>query len=170
MNRNSIIIKNILTFIQILKDIMVFQTATFTRTSLLQFLEELTPEQLCFIPKGFKNHIVWNIAHILVTEQLLTYKLSGLKMQIDDTFVSLYGKGSTPKKEISLKEIEEIKRELIPAIKQTEKDLKNGIFKTFTPYPTSVGITLKNIKEALQFNSFHEGIHLGIILSIKKLL
>jgi hypothetical protein len=149
---------------------MIFQTVTFTRITLLKILNNLTLEQLATTPKGFKNNLFWNIAHILVTEQLLTYKLSNLEMQIDKRFVSLYGKGSTPKNRCTQKDIDEIKEQLIPVIKQTEKDYKNGVFKTFTSYPTSVGITLNNIEEALQFNSFHEGIHLGIILSIKKLV
>ena len=149
---------------------MIFQAATFTRTTLLKILNDSTLEQLTYIPKGFKNNLLWNIAHILVTEQLLTYKLSGLTTLIDPKFVSLYGKGSSPKNNYTQKDVDKIKKELIPVIKQTEKDYNNGVFKTFTNYPTSVGITLKNIEDALQFNSFHEGIHLGIILSIKKLV
>ena len=149
---------------------MIFQSANFTRTTLLKFLNELTLEQLTFIPKGFKNHIAWSIAHILVTEQLLSYKLSNLKMNMDEKYVALYGKGSIPKQTIKQQEVDAIKTDLIPLIKQTEIDYNNGIFKTFNEYPTSVGIKLTNIDDALQFNSFHEGIHLGIILSIKKLL
>lgn len=148
----------------------IFQYANFTRTSLLKLLYELTLKQLTFIPKGFKNHILWNITHILVTEQLLTYRLSNLKINIDEKFVELYGKGSTPKQSITQNEVNEIKEKLLPLIKQTEIDYKNGVFKEYTSYPTSVGITLNNIDDALQFNSFHEGIHLGIILSIKKLI
>jgi hypothetical protein len=149
---------------------MIFQTTNFNRKRLLQFLEELTPEQLCFIPKEFNNNILWNIAHILITEQMLSYGLSGLDLSVNKNFVKLYGKGSSPKTSVTKEEIDAIKSELIPAIKQTEKDIKNGLFKTYNEYPTSVGITLKNVEEALQFNVFHEGIHLGIILSIKKLL
>jgi hypothetical protein len=33
--------------------------------------------QLNIVPDGFNNSIAWNIAHILVTQQLLHYKLSG---------------------------------------------------------------------------------------------
>jgi len=149
---------------------MFFKTAQYNRTTILKILEKLTPEQLSYIPKGYKNHILWNIAHLLVTEQLLTYKLSGLEIKIDPRFVTLYSKGATPKKTITQKEIEAIKTQLIPAIKQTEKDYKKGTFKTYKAYPTSTGITLNNIDEALQFNILHEGIHLGIIVSIKKQL
>lgn len=149
---------------------MNFQVASFNRTTLLYFLENLTPEQLFFIPKGFKNNIIWNLGHILITEQMLTYGLSGLDLTVDNKFVKLYGKGSFPSSEVSKEAIEDIKKYLIPASKQTEIDYKNGVFKTFNEYPTSTGIVLKNIEDALQFNMLHEGIHLGIILAIKKLV
>ncbi|MEE9348692.1 MAG: DinB family protein [Flavobacteriaceae bacterium] len=149
---------------------MIFQAANFNRISLLKILENLTPEELCFIPKGFKNNILWNLVHILVTEQLLTYKLSGLPLNIDENFVRLFGKGSLPLTTITQEEIKEIKDKLITANKQTKIDYDKGLFKNFHPYKTSTGIVLKNVDDALQFNAFHEGIHFGIILSIKKLL
>lgn len=149
---------------------MIFQTAKFTRDTLVTLLNELSLAQLTKIPKGFKNNIIWNIGHILVTEQLLNYKLSGLPMIISADFVTLYGKGSIPNNKVSLNEIIQIKQQLIPAIQQTQKDYKKGVFKTFNQYPTSTGIILNNIEDAFLFNSFHEGIHLGIILAIKKLV
>ena len=149
---------------------MNFQVSKFNRTTLSYFLENLSLEQLFAIPKGHKNNIIWNIAHILVTEQLITYKLSGLEMPIDTKFVQLYGKGSTPSGEISKEEFEEVKEQLIPATKQLKIDYEKGLFKNFNEYETSTGIVLKNIEDALTFNTFHEGIHLGVILSIKKIV
>jgi len=149
---------------------MNFQVTAFNRTTLSYFLENLTLEQLFTIPKGFKNNIIWNLGHILITEQMLTYSLSGLDLPVDNKFVKLYGKSSFPSAEVSKEAVEEIKIQLIPAVKQTKIDYENGVFKNFNEYPTSTGITLKSIDDALQFNTFHEGIHLGIILSIKKIV
>lgn len=149
---------------------MNFETVTFTRKLVGSLLEELTPEQLYTIPKGFNNNIIWNIAHILITEQMLTYGLSGINLLVDAKFVKMYGKGSIPSTKVSKKEIEEIKTQLLPAFKQTEINYKKGIFTTFKQYPTSTGIVLQNIEDALQFNVLHEGIHIGIILSLKKLV
>ncbi len=149
---------------------MIFRVAEFNRKYFLNLFKELTPEQLFYIPKGYKNNIIWNIAHVLITEQMLTYVLSGLNISVDKKFIKKYGKGSKPSTKVSQKDIEEIKTILIPAIQKTEKDFNNKVFKTYTEYPTSTNIVLKNIDDALQFNSFHEGIHFGIILSIKKLV
>ena len=72
----------------------LFETALFTRVSLLNILESKSYEELVHIPKEFKNSIFWNIAHLLVTQQLLCYKLSGLEIKIDQDLVSKYGKGA----------------------------------------------------------------------------
>lgn len=149
---------------------MNFQVTAFNRKTFLYYLENLTPEQLFKIPKGFKNNILWNIAHVLVTEQMLTYALSGLELPIDKKFVKLYAKGTCPTDEVSKEAIEEVKTQLLSVSKQTKIDYEKGLFKDFKEYPTSTGITLKNIDDAISFNTFHEGLHLGVILSLKKLV
>jgi hypothetical protein len=39
------------------------------------------------IPEGYSNNLIWNIAHIIVVQQMLVYKLSGLPMMISDEMV-----------------------------------------------------------------------------------
>ncbi|MCB0460976.1 MAG: DinB family protein, partial [Flavobacteriaceae bacterium] len=46
------------------------------RKGILSLIEGLSIMQLNKIPQGFKNNIAWNVAHLLVTQQLLCYKLS----------------------------------------------------------------------------------------------
>ena len=48
-----------------------------TRAIILYYIKELSLDQLHIIPDGFNNNIAWNIAHLVVTQQLLHYKLSG---------------------------------------------------------------------------------------------
>ena len=64
------------------------------RKLIAPFLEELSLDQLNTIPEGFTNNLFWNIAHVVVTQQLLVYKLSGLPMLISDELVDKYKKGS----------------------------------------------------------------------------
>lgn len=73
---------------------MKFQTAFFVRKVLSNLLEELSLEELNYIPAGFNNNILWNTAHILVTEQLLTYGLSGKEIKMEKEFINRYKKGS----------------------------------------------------------------------------
>lgn len=148
----------------------VFETLRFNRRTYLDFLNQYTPKQLNHIPDNFNNSMIWNIIHTVVTEQLLIYDLSGLPMNISKDYVSRFRKGTRPGKEVTPEEISYIKNLLISLIDNTEKDYYSGIFKEYKPYLSSTGITLNNVDEALIFNMFHEGIHLGVILSIKKLV
>jgi len=149
------------------------QTFEITRTSrkiLSQFLEKYTLEQLNKIPEGFSNNLIWNIAHIVVTQQILVYKLSGLTMNVSEEMVNAYKKGTKPEHIASQSEVEEIKILLLKTIDQTQKDFDNGVFKNFEEYPTSTGFVLKSTQDAMVFNNFHEGLHIGIMMSIKKFL
>lgn len=147
------------------------QTFDITRTSrkmIAPFLENYTLEQLNAIPDGFSNNLIWNIAHIVVTQQLLVYKLSGLPTMVSDEMIEKYRKGTKPEHIVTQAEVDEIKSLLFATIDQTEVDFENKIFKNFDEYPTSTGFVLKSAKDAMIFNNFHEGLHLGILMSIRK--
>lgn len=147
------------------------QTFDITRTSrkmIAPFLENYTLEQLNAIPDGFSNNLIWNIAHIVVTQQLLVYKLSGLPTMVSDEMIEKFRKGTKPEHSVTQAEVDEIKSLLFATIDQTEVDFENKIFKNFDEYPTSTGFVLKSVKDAMIFNNFHEGLHLGILMSIRK--
>jgi hypothetical protein len=144
-----------------------------TRTSrkmMAPFLENYTLEQLNVIPEGFSNNLIWNIAHVIVTQQLLVYKLSGLPMNVSDEMVEKYKKGTKPEEAATQTEVDAIKALLFQTIDQTAVDFDNKIFNNFTEYPTSTGFILKSTEEAIAFNNFHEGLHLGVLMSIRKFL
>jgi len=48
-----------------------------TRTYLLDFIKDLSVEQLNEIPGRLNNNIIWNLGHTLVTQQHLCYIRSG---------------------------------------------------------------------------------------------
>ena len=60
------------------------------------------------------------------------------------------------------------KSQFLELPKKLEEDFKNGIFKNYNNYTTIVDVTLTDVNEAIAFNTLHEGIHLGIILQLKK--
>ena len=148
----------------------LFETALFTRVSLLKVLESKSYEELVHIPKNFKNSIFWNVAHLLVTQQLLCYKLSGLELKIEEDMVGKYGKGAIAVTEVEPSDIQFVKDNLLAAMTQTKEDYHNGLFTNFTPYMTSTGIELKNIEDVIGFSAFHDGIHLGVVLSLLKVV
>lgn len=116
------------------------------------------------------NSLFWNIAHVVVTQQLLVYKLSGLPMAVSDEMVEKYRKGTKPEQDATQAEVDVIKSLLFKTVDQLEADYNNGIFVNYQEYPTSTGFVLKDIKGAIEFANFHEGLHIGVLMSIRKLV
>lgn len=144
------------------------------RALMLKVMEGLSIEQLNTIPSGFKNNIAWNVAHLVVTQQLLCYRISGIPCLISEEMIAKYRKGAAPSRNLSEtvteREFEAIKELFLSLPLRLEEDYKKGLFKEYNSYTTSVGVTLTDIDSAIQFNSFHEGIHLGVLLAMKKLI
>ncbi|MFN7045384.1 MAG: DinB family protein [Flavobacterium sp.] len=132
------------------------------------FLDNYSLEQLNTIPAGMSNNLIWNIGHVIVSQQKLVYALSGLPMHIPDSLFEKYQNGSRPDGKTTQAEVEEIKKLLSEMIEKTKSDFGAGVFKEFHPYQTKTGFHLGTWKEAMEFNNYHEGIHLGIMMSIKK--
>lgn len=145
-----------------------FEVARTGRRMLNSYFENYTLEQLNKIPEGFNNNLFWNIAHIVVTQQLLVYKLSGLPMVISDELVEKYRKGTKPEQDATQEEVDFIKSLVFTTVDKLEADYNNGIFVNYNEYPTSTGFILKNAVGAIEFNNFHEGLHLGVLMSIRK--
>ena len=139
-----------------------------SRQLTLKVIKDLTLEQLHVIPDGFKNNIAWNVAHLVVTQQLLHYKLSGLDCLAPDELIELYKKGTFPTKTFSQEEFDEVTDLFVGLPDTLEEDFNQGIFENYNPYQTSTGLVLDSFGTAVQFNNYHEGIHLGVILAIKK--
>lgn len=145
------------------------EVLTNTRSFFNRYLENTSLEDLNKIPHGFNNNIIWNVGHILVTQQLLAYKLSGLPMMVSETLISKYMKGTKPEGSVSQEEVDEIKKLLFDTIEQTKKDVEQDLFKNFHEYTVSTtGNTLTNIEDAFQFILFHEGIHLGYVMALSR--
>ena len=147
-----------------------FDITVKNRQIMASFLDGFSLEELNKAPKEFNNNIIWNIAHLVVTQQLLTYNLSGLPMLINDEMVKKYRKGSKVETEVSQEEVNQIKELLFSTLEMTKQDYKNGLFKNYKEYTVTTKSTLSNIEQAIEFNNFHEGIHLGYILAMKKSL
>ncbi len=142
------------------------------RNVFLRLLESFNLQQLNKIPEGFSNNIIWNIAHIVVTQQILVYELSGLPLQVSETMKEMYKNGSKPSTIITQTEVDEIKKLLLSTVEKTKTHfITEGFFKNYNEFTTkSTGFRIDSAKTALEFNNFHEGVHLGIMLQIKKFL
>lgn len=147
-----------------------FEITNHSRKILLKFLDNYSVEQLNKIPPGFNNNLIWNIAHIVVSQQMMVYRLSGLPMMVSDELVSKYKRGTRPEADASRKEIDEIKSLLFSTIEKTAKDFEDDIFTNYIEYTTELGFQLTDAKTAAEFNNYHEGLHIGVMMSIRKFI
>lgn len=147
-----------------------FEITETSRNLLNRLIENLSLEQLNAIPPGFNNNIIWNIGHIIVVQQMLVYNLSGLPMKVDADLVSKYKKGTQPTAPASEAEVALLKELLFTTIIQTESDFAAGLFKNFTEYTVMTGFVIKNASDAIAFNYYHEALHTGVIMSLRKLV
>lgn len=148
----------------------IVDTTLQNRKLLYKILNDTPKEKLLEIPDGFRNNIWWNIAHVVATQQILVYKFSGLQMRIPEELVDKFKKGTVPDGTATDEEIKEIAAFLLSTVEWMEDDYGSGLFKDFNEYTTSLKVTLRNIDDALTFNLFHEGLHLGAVLSLQKAL
>ncbi len=146
------------------------KTLTTNRSILSSFLEKYSLEELNQIPADFNNNIIWNIGHIIAVQQRLVYALSNLPMYISDDLFNLYKPGTKPLIAATQEEVDTLKTLLTSLADNTKNDLAAGKFQTYKEITTSTGFNLASIEDAMTFNNFHEGLHLGYILSIRKFL
>lgn len=151
-----------------MKDIL--EITKTSRKMISKLIQGYTLEQLNKVPEGFKNNLIWNVAHVVVTQQLLVYKLAGLPVMVSDELIEKYKKGTQTEHEATQEEVDEVLSLLHTTIEQTEKDVENNLFQNFNEYPTSTGFVLKNNRDSMEFNNFHEGLHIGVIMAIRKLV
>lgn len=147
-----------------------FEVLRKSRELVLKKIDGLSIEQLHIIPEGFKNNIAWNVAHLVVTQQLLHYKLSDLSCLVPDELIEDYKKGTFPTRDFTEEEFDEVKELLIGLPDTLEEDFNEGIFTNYTSYTTSTGFVLDSIETAIAFNNLHEGMHLGVIMALSKLV
>jgi hypothetical protein len=129
------------------------------RKSVLRAVHSFSDEQLNLIPAGFNNNIVWNIIHMIAAQQELFYKHSGLDIRIESNYYWDYRIATKPEAFIGQNEISQIKKLFMDTLEWQAADYRAGVFKQAA-----------DMTGLMRHFVFHEGIHFGYILSLRRLL
>ncbi len=142
-----------------------------TRKNMLSLMESFSFEELCFIPSGMNNHLLWNFGHSIITQHILTYGLAGLDHPVEEAMLLRYRKGSNPK-DLYYPESDfpALSRLSVESLDGLVKDCQNKVFTNFKPYETSYGVILHSIEGAIVFNAQHEALHLGYMMAQRRIL
>ena len=141
-----------------------------TRILVLDLIKELSLEKLNKIPHGFNNNIFWNAGHLIAAQQSICYLRGGHPISISEDFFNNFKPGSRPERFFQSDEEDEMKKLLFGSLDILESDLQINKFEPFTPWITRTGININNIGQALIYLHHHEGLHTGIIYSMKKMV
>lgn len=141
-----------------------------TRNYLIEGIQEVSADMLNKVPEGFNNNMVWNLAHLIAAQQGICYIRSGRDIVVEEKYVAPYRPGTKPERYVDEDEIVEIKKVLLSSIDKLNEDYERKIFTNYPTWATRYGVEITNIDDAIQFLMFHEGLHCGAIMAIKKLV
>ena len=81
-----------------------------------------------------------------------------------------FAKGSKPERDMTAEEAKAIDAALFSTYEQYEKDITSGLFTNYQPYTTSTNMVLDSVETTQSFLLFHDGLHLGSVLALSKLV
>ena len=140
------------------------------RLFLLNIVNGLSVEQLNEIPEGFNNNIIWNLGHIISAQQGICYVRAGIPIVIDEKHFANYKPGTKPGHYVDEQEVQNIKDLMLSTIDQLAIDYEKNIFNNYTKWTTRYGAELGGINDVIIFLQYHEGMHSGIVMALKKLV
>ena len=91
-------------------------------------------------------------------------------MLVSDQMVEQYKRGTKPEADVTQEEVDLIRSLLFETINKTETDFNNGIFKHYQEFTAISGFTMTNVQDAISFNNYHEALHTGVIMGIRKFI
>lgn len=141
-----------------------------TRAYIIDLVKDLSSEKLNKIPHGFNNNIIWNLGHLVAAQQSICYVKGALRPSIPEVVYSSYKPGTRPDRFYDSIEEDDVKAMLISSVDTLQKDYQAEKFSGFIPWTNRYGNTLNDIDDAISYLQFHEGLHLGVITSIRKLV
>jgi hypothetical protein len=146
------------------------ETIRKTRSFLLEQIKNLSNEQINQVTEGFNNNIIWNLGHMIAAQQGMCYKRAGLPTIISENFWEKFKTGSKPEGLMSEDEITHIKELFFTTLDKVQTDYDKKIFDNYSAWSTRYGVEITSIDDTIEFLPFHEGLHAGTILAIKRLV
>lgn len=143
-----------------------------TRQMIVQLLKSIPTEQADTIPPTWKNNARWHAGHLLITPALLTHGLLQEPLGVPEEYRGWFAKGTSPADwpdTAALPTYADLVDEIVPLSGRLLESIKDRAEQPFLqPYTTSVGIVLKTPGEAMNFSMMHDGIHLGMLLALRR--
>lgn len=148
------------------------QTMVF-RGTLTRFLQGIDAEQAEVMPPTWKNNARWHAGHLIVTPRLVTYGVMGKPLGVPEEYRKWFAKGTSPADWGSddVPTYADLVADVLPSVERLFAELAESVDTPFEKaYTTSVGVVLATPAESLNFSLVHDGMHLGMLLALKRAL
>ncbi len=149
---------------------LAFKTLRITRHHMLRELEGMSHEDMLIIPEGRDDNVLWNVGHLLCSLSRLTYVFSGHPLPIPEIYLERFGKGTSATNWTESPDPAEILDNFKAMPGRIEADYLASKFKEYKPLQITPDDTIASVEEAVAFHCFHEGLHIGMIITLKELL
>lgn len=152
---------------------LVRDTTLQTRAMIRKVLESLKGSEST-MPANWNNNAHWQAGHLVLTPRLLTLSLMGKDIGYSEEFKNWFRKDTGPNSWSDASKVTSYD-EILPLIESDIEALFDQLKDCWEqPYPesytTSVGVVLDKPSSALNFSQFHDGIHLGSLLALRRAL
>ncbi|MEO5649974.1 MAG: DinB family protein [Ginsengibacter sp.] len=140
------------------------------RTFLINLIDGISIEKLNEIPPGFNNNLVWNLGHVIANQQIICYLNAGVAPLVEEQFINKYKTGTKPEGFIDEAEFTVWKGNLLSTIDKLEEDVAAHKFENYKLFvlKSYAGLRIENINDAIKFISFHDGLHVGYSMALKR--
>lgn len=144
---------------------VLFKQLNTYRSELLELVDDISEEEAEITPKGFNNNIRWNLGHVILDQYLWIQVLTKDDPPIPMAYNQWFGYGTNPShftdETPSFSELISLLREQPRIIEERYRGRMEEEFA-----PTDMG--MHTIEQVLVRTIFHEGLHMGAIIAIKR--
>lgn len=150
----------------------LLQHLQFVRGVTLMRLQKVEKGQEDIQPAAFSNTLRWNFAHILTPYEAFVFGLSGKESNLDPKYKELFGRGTRPSEwTVVPPSMKEIAKELDTQGKLIIETFHDSLDeKLLKPFDFSPNYTFETVRDALTACIWHEGLHLGVINGLMRVV
>lgn len=130
----------------------------------------LSDEQVLATPPGLRNNIVWNVGHLVVDNCDMLYRPAGLAPPHPDSFIPLFAAGTSPSDWKETPSPAEVMGAFAEMSDRLKTDMEEDRFRQFDPGQVVSGWPVKDFDQTLAYVANHTGIHLGVIMTLRRLV
>ncbi|MEN3778381.1 DinB family protein [Priestia megaterium] len=151
-----------------MEDKILFNQMLFTRKQTIKLIKEIPDDFMDIIPESLNNSIRWNIGHIFTDQEIWLYERIKNSLKFPPFYREYFAYGSSP---YTWNDYVPSKSELINHLeKQPYRIMKDFSRELDQHLVDPVLLGCNNTGQILLHTLYHEGLHVGVIQSINKIL